>query len=91
VPEPLGNVKLAGYDVDFVWPEERLVIEVDGFRFHGHRVAFERDRRKDQVLLTAGYRVVRVTWRQLADAPLTVLAVIAAALASGPSGSREAD
>ena len=90
LPEPLSNVKLAGYEVDFVWPKERLVIEVDGFQFHGHRVAFERDRRKDQVLLTAGYRVVRVTWRQLVDEPLTVLAVIAAALASGPSGSRDA-
>ncbi len=90
LPEPLSNVKLVGYEVDFVWPKERLVIEVDGFQFHGHRVAFERDRRKDQVLLTAGYRVVRVTWRQLVDEPLTVLAVIAAALASGPSGSRDA-
>jgi len=90
LPEPLSNVKLAGYEVDFLWPKERLVIEVDGFQFHGHRVAFERDRRKDQVLLTAGYRVVRVTWRQLVGEPLTVLAVIAAALASGPSGSRDA-
>ena len=90
LPEPLSNVKVAGYEVDFVWPAERLVIEVDGFQFHGHRVAFEWDRRKDQILLTAGYRVVRLTWRQLVDEPLTVLAVIAAALATGPSGSRDA-
>jgi Transcriptional regulator, AbiEi antitoxin/Protein of unknown function (DUF559) len=54
--QPLCNRRLHGYNVDFLWPEERLVVEVDGYQFHGHRSAFERDRRKDQVLTAAGYR-----------------------------------
>jgi very-short-patch-repair endonuclease len=83
-------MRIAGWEVDVVWPEHRLVIEVDGYTFHGHRVAFERDRRKDQALMTAGYRVVRVTWRQLVDEPLAVLVVIATALSSGPSTNRNA-
>ncbi len=90
LPAPVANVKVAGYEVDLVWPEQRLVVEFDSFQFHGHRAAFERDRRKDQVLMTAGYRVVRVTWRQLIDEPLTVLVVIAGALGAGPSVSRDA-
>jgi very-short-patch-repair endonuclease len=90
LPEPMGNMRIAGWEVDVVWPEHRLVIEVDGYTFHGHRVAFERDRRKDQALMTAGYRVVRVTWRQLVDEPLAVLVVIATALSAGPSTNRNA-
>jgi len=42
----------------------KLIVEVDGHAFHGHRAAFEHDRRRDQVLAGAGYRVIRVTWRR---------------------------
>jgi very-short-patch-repair endonuclease len=69
--------------VDFVWPEHKLVVEVDGYQFHGHRSAFERDRKKDQILIAAGYRVIRITWLQLKHEPLRVAAVIAAALTVG--------
>jgi very-short-patch-repair endonuclease/predicted transcriptional regulator of viral defense system len=78
--QPLCNAPLHGYEVDFLWAEQRLVVEVDGYQFHGHRSAFERDRRKDQVLIAAGYRVVRVTWLQLIHEPMRVAAVIAGAL-----------
>ena len=47
LPEPETNVRVAGYEVDFLWREQRLVVEVDGFAFHSSREAFERDRRKD--------------------------------------------
>jgi very-short-patch-repair endonuclease len=77
---PETNVRLLGYEVDFLWRAERLVVEVDGAAFHGHRRAFERDRGRDQVLVAAGYRVIRVTWRQLEREPLAVLARIAQAL-----------
>ena len=80
LPAPRVNVPVAGYSVDFLWPEHKLIVEVDGFQFHGHRAAFERDRRKDQVLTMAGYRVIRITWRQLRDEPLAVAAAIAGAL-----------
>jgi very-short-patch-repair endonuclease len=57
------------------------VLEVDGHTFHGHRTAFERDRKRDQVLVAAGYRVIRVTYKQLLDEPLAVIARLAQALA----------
>jgi very-short-patch-repair endonuclease len=44
---------------------------------------FERDRRRDMALRDAGYEVVRVTWRQLVDEPLVVIAHIARALGRG--------
>ena len=80
--QPSSNAPLCGFSVDFVWPASRLVVEVDGYGFHGDRAAFERDRRRDQVLVAAGYRVIRATWRQLEHEPLGVVARLAAALAS---------
>jgi very-short-patch-repair endonuclease len=80
---PLFNAPLLGYVVDVLWPEHRLVVEVDGYRYHGHRGAFERDRRRDQELAAAGYRVIHVTWLQLRDQPIAVITSIAQALALG--------
>ncbi len=80
LPRPETNARVLGYEVDFVWRAQKLVVEVDGYAFHGHRAAFERDRAKGQVLVAAGYRVIRVTWRQLEREPLVVLATLAQAL-----------
>jgi very-short-patch-repair endonuclease len=78
--QPLSNQHLHGHLVDFVWREQRLVVEVDGYDTHCDRQAFERDRRRDQILIAAGYRVIRITWRQLTLEPLAVIARIAQAL-----------
>jgi very-short-patch-repair endonuclease len=78
--QPRANARIGRWPVDFLWPDEKLVVEFDGFRFHGHRRAFERDRRKDVELVNAGYQVLRFTWRQLKEEPLAVLAAIARAL-----------
>ena len=51
-------------EVDFLWPEQRFVLEADSRDFHGTAVAFERDRWRDRELLRAGYTVIRVTHRQ---------------------------
>jgi very-short-patch-repair endonuclease len=80
---PETNVRVCGCEVDFLWRVEKLVVEVDGHGFHGHRAAFERDRRRDQRLVAAGYRVIRVTWRQLVGEPLAVITRIAQALVAG--------
>lgn len=81
LPRPRTNVRIGRSEVDAVWWKERLVVEVDGFAFHGHRAAFERDRRRDADLAARGLRVIRVTWRQIADEPEAVIARLAAALA----------
>jgi very-short-patch-repair endonuclease len=82
LPPPQINSRIAGLEVDFRWPEHRLVVEVDGYAFHSHRRAFERDRARDAALAAEGYTVIRITWRQLTDAPSAVTARIAAALAA---------
>jgi very-short-patch-repair endonuclease/predicted transcriptional regulator of viral defense system len=84
-PDPDANQRIAGFEVDLVWREPRLVVEFDGYEYHSDRAAFERDRRRDAELQARGFRVIRVTWRQLVDAPDAVLGRIARTLA-GPAG-----
>jgi very-short-patch-repair endonuclease len=80
LPAPETNVRVGRHEVDFLWREQALVVEVDGFRFHSSRIAFERDRLRDAELGARGFRVIRVTWRQLSDRPEALIARIAMAL-----------
>ncbi len=80
LPAPAVNSRLLGYEVDFHWRAQRFVLEVDGFRFHSTRRAFEHDRRKDAALRAAGMATMRVTWRQLETEPYAVIVRIAQAL-----------
>jgi very-short-patch-repair endonuclease len=65
---------------DFRWTEQRLIVELDGFETHGTRQAFERDRARDRRLMTEGWRVARITQRQLDDGPTQLAAELRALL-----------
>ena len=62
------------FEVDCLWAEQRLIVELDGQESHGTELAFEKDRERDRLLLVAGWRVARVTWRQLRDDAPAVIA-----------------
>ena len=84
LPLPLVNSLVAGHEVDALWPEARLIVELDSWKHHRDRAAFERDRIRDAELSLVGYRVIRVTWRRLRDHPERVAALIRGSLrASG--------
>jgi very-short-patch-repair endonuclease len=82
LPAPQVNVLVKGYEVDALWPEHRLVVEMDGWEFHKTRAAFERDRARDAALLVAGYRVVRVTYKRLRDDPAGIAETVRRLLAA---------
>jgi hypothetical protein len=83
IERPLVNTTVAGFVVDFVWPEQRLVVETDGHAWHSRTdLAAERDRRRDAALTLAGYRTQRFTWRQVVDEPALVVAVLRSLLAA---------
>lgn len=69
LPHPVCNTKLHGMEVDFHWPDSRLVVEADGLRVHDTPYARRRDRRKQARLEEHGLRVLRVTWEQLTMEP----------------------
>jgi hypothetical protein len=64
------------FRADFVWRDHRLVLEVDSRTFHGTTRAFETDRLRDQRLTRAGWRVIRVTRRQLEHDPAWVVTLV---------------
>lgn len=70
------------FEVDLLWSEQRLALETDGEETHGTRAAFQRDRKRDQILTAAGYRTARITWRQVVDEPAAVVNRIARMLKS---------
>ena len=80
LPKPLTNVSVHGYKADMYWPSHGLIVEFDGWGAHGHRLAFENNRKRDQVHIANGIRVMRVTDRQLTGEPIAVTARIAMAL-----------
>ena len=80
LPAPELNAQLLRYEVDLLWREQRLVVEVDGIAYHGSARAFVQDRRRDAQLIAAGYRVVRFTWKDLTEQPEATLVRIAQAL-----------
>jgi very-short-patch-repair endonuclease len=65
-----------------LWPEFRLVVELDGFAFHHTRAKFEDDRARDAALQLAGYRVIRITHRMLVERPDEVVVTLRALLSS---------
>jgi very-short-patch-repair endonuclease len=67
-------------EADAVWHDARLIVELDGYAYHRTAAAFERDRQRDRVAVAAGWRVIRITWRQLAERPDDVVADLARAL-----------
>ncbi len=87
LPPPQVNILVEGFEVDFLWRQARLIVEIDGYAFHAARPAFERDHRRDALLMAAGYHVRRFTWRQISERRLEVAAVVGAAVARRQAGN----
>ena len=81
LPPPAANVLVLGREVDALWPDAKLVVELDSWEFHASRAAFQRDRRLDSERLAAGYRTARVTHHRLDHEAATLLAELRALLA----------
>ena len=88
LPDPLVNAKVAGCEVDFLWPQHRFALEVDGFRYHTTQGAFERERRKDAHLRRAQIEVARTTWRVIEREPYALVADVARELSRAESLAR---
>jgi very-short-patch-repair endonuclease len=76
LPKPEVNVKIANLTVDFLWRRSRFVVETDGYRSHGGKVAFHDDKRRDLRLRALGYDVVHLTYDQVANEAGTVIAAL---------------
>jgi len=86
-PRPRMNAPLALrgriFEIDALWPEERVTVELDSHSVHGTKKRFESDRQRDRILVAEGYRTVHVTWRQLQKEPEEIVADLRKALGQG--------
>jgi hypothetical protein len=77
VPKPELTVIVEGYEVDALWREKKLIVELDSWTFHRSRRAFVEDRRRLAVLQLAGYLALPITALDSAAARLLSAAVAA--------------
>jgi very-short-patch-repair endonuclease len=77
-----ANQTVLGYEVDVLFRAANVVVEVDGFAFHTGPDSFERDRRKQNALVLAGYQVLRFTWLDLTEYPERVIALVQRAISA---------
>jgi very-short-patch-repair endonuclease len=70
LPKPTTNTYLLGYEIDVLYPRERVIVEVDGYEFHSDRDSFERDRKRDVVMLAADVVTVRITKDRMQEEPV---------------------
>ena len=75
--------------VDFVWRDQRVVIEADSEKWHLTRQRFETDRQRDQRLIAAGWTIIRTTWKQMTRRPHELRPLLLKLLspAPGPPGA----
>ncbi|WP_188893731.1 endonuclease domain-containing protein [Microlunatus endophyticus] len=78
----LPNLETRGAFVDVLFKSRKVVVEVDGYEFHHDRAAFERDRRRRNELVLAGYTVLNFTWEQITQSADWVIGCIRRALAA---------
>ncbi|HWF34427.1 MAG TPA: type IV toxin-antitoxin system AbiEi family antitoxin domain-containing protein [Solirubrobacteraceae bacterium] len=87
LPEPSVNVVVEGIVVDFFWPAQRLVFEVDSYTYHHTPADRAEDRRKERILTAAGCAVRRVTDSELETAPHAVVGDVEGALSACAAAS----
>jgi predicted transcriptional regulator of viral defense system len=88
VPEPEVNVWLPApngkrYQADFLWRDRKLIVEADSRRFHDTDSSFVSDRKRQQQLELAGWRVSRCTWEEVEREPRRLALTVQGLLARG--------
>jgi hypothetical protein len=78
---PRTKIWLNGFEVDFFWPDLRLVVETDGLRYHRTPSAQARDLQRDQAHTAAGYTRLRFSHWQVKHERDYVKKILAATIA----------
>jgi predicted transcriptional regulator of viral defense system len=82
LPRPLLNVPAGGFEVDALWPDHGVIVELDGWAHHKERAAAARDRDKTNRLQVAGYVVLRFLHGDVVGDPERVVGALRDALQS---------
>ena len=88
LPLPEVNVKVGRWEVDFLWPTQRVVVETDFFDYHRGSQAFEDDHQRELDLRRSGYTVRRYTGAQIDDYPAEIVVELGEVLRGKPVPGR---
>jgi very-short-patch-repair endonuclease len=83
LPLPRTNRKAGAHYVDCRWPEHKLTVELDSYRYHHTRHAWEQDRRRDREARQRGDAIRRYTWTDVFEEPEPMLAELRELLGQG--------
>ncbi|RPA10323.1 type IV toxin-antitoxin system AbiEi family antitoxin domain-containing protein [Gordonia sp. OPL2] len=95
----VANTTVCDHLADFVFDEEKVIVEIDGFAFHRDAETFQRDRTKRNRWIAAGYVTLNFTWDDITTRPEGVAASVRTALTSrlpfgpvtGPNGNLDSE
>lgn len=73
LPTPQVNQRLGPYVPDFMWPEQRLIVELDSYQFHAGPDRWQNDHDKDLFYREQGFDVLRPTRNHVVHQPARVL------------------
>jgi hypothetical protein len=74
LPIPITNKPAGGKSVDCRWPDHRLTVELDSYRFHNSRYAWEQDRVREREARARKDRFCRYTWADVFEDSEAMLA-----------------
>ena len=80
LPLPQTNRRRGAHYVDCRWPAQRLTAELDSYRFHHSRHAWDQDRARERAARARGDEFRRYTWHDVAEDPVAMLADLRALL-----------
>jgi very-short-patch-repair endonuclease len=88
LPQPEVNRRVDGRYVDCRWPDHRLTVELDSYRYHHTRHAWEEDRRRERAARARGDEFRRYTWLDVVEDPEPMLADLRELLAASRAGRK---
>ncbi|CAN5533919.1 hypothetical protein BH09ACT7_BH09ACT7_13370 [soil metagenome] len=85
LPEPLLQYEIVDHDgrlwrVDFLWPEQKVIVEYDGFDWHSSPEHLRRDRQKRAALQELGWRLISIVSDDVRRTPTAMVRRIGVAL-----------
>ncbi len=85
LPLPITNRPAGSKRVDCRWPDHHLTVELDGYRYHHTRHAWEQDRRREREAYARDDQFRRYTWNDVTESPAPMLAELNSLLRPTPS------
>ena len=91
LPLPITNRLAGGRYVDCRWPDHRLTVELDSYRFHNSRYSWEQDRKRERQARARGDDFRRYTYADVYESPAAMMRELRSIFGSNPAFSSQGE